>query len=325
MPAMAQDANVPTGPVVSPTGQTFNADEANAPTAGEIAEEELAADEQFQNKAAFIESLTEEQHAAFGEILAKHRPELEAIANDLQDAMNQAANNRVFLPGIISDNEQASASAGPSTSAPAAPQGTEPDQRVTQALARTGSVQDAINQELTALLTAEQQALLDKSGFAQTSQAVSANAIQGTDAPQDTNGCYYAALYGYYAWYYAWYAEYYAYYDYYYYYSSSNPYAYYDWYYNYYGKYYADIGQQYAFSAYGRSAIFGDPGSYNDSAAYYFDYNTPGAYYYSYWGSYYGYISYYYFGSYYGYYGYYYGYYAYYYAYYAWLYSYYYC
>jgi hypothetical protein len=318
VPVMAQDANVPDGPVVSPSGQVLNTNEANAPIATEMAAPDLAADQGFQNKLAFVNSLTTEQRTAFVDILAKHQSEIEAIAKDLQDALNEAASNQLFLPGIIGGSGQASAAAL-SSAAPATPRAGAPDQRISESMAKVASIQSTITQELAALLTAEQQPLFEKVGFAQVPQQVSASTLQGGDGTQSSTDCYYAAVYASYSAYYAWYAEYYAYYDYYYY---GNTYAYYDWYYNYYAKSNAYTGALYAGGAYALS-FTQSPGNWNDTAFDYFSYNNYGAQYYSYWGRYYAYYSNYYYGSSYAYYAYIYADYAYYYEYYAWYYSYY--
>lgn len=294
MPAMAQDSTV-----TSPTGDLLS-EVADAPTGGQIAEADLAADQSHQNKVAFANSLTADQRNAFANILAKYKPQLDALIQSSTPGQVNPGDEQIFMPSVIGLDGLANATARETPSA-----------QSLSASAQMASIQSSINDELGALLNAEQQALFAKLALAKSPQ-VSASAA---DAPQGSNDCYYAAVYGSYSAYWTYYAELYSYYDYYYY---GNGWAYYNWYYNWYAKYNAYLGLLYAGGAWARVWYQGT-GDWDDTAFSYWD----NAEYYSYWGRYYAYYSYYYYSSYYAYYSYYYADYANYYAYYAWYYSYY--
>jgi hypothetical protein len=279
LPARAQKADVQDDTVFSASGNVLNTNETNAPVAGEIAAEQLAADQEFQNKVAFVNSLTEEQRTAFANLLTQYQSELEAIANDLQTALAKATVSKVFLPMVASDNGQAAAVQ--SNIGTTAYQAAQADAQIAQAIAQAGSIQNTINQELAALLTPEQQALFEKVGFGQAPQMVDASGTREGDGTQNSTDCYYGAYYGSVAAYWAWYAEYYAWLDYSY---VNNTYSYNNWYYNYYGKAYAYSGTLYAGGAYALS-LTQSPGSWDDTA--YSEFGN--ARYYSYWGRYYAY------------------------------------
>jgi hypothetical protein len=269
-----ENTNVQDGTAVTPLGDAMNANEANAPVAGEIADAQLASDEDFQNKIAFVNSLTEEQRTAFTNILSQHQPEQEAIAKELQTAQVNVGDNQVFLPSIVGGDEQTNATAQ---------QAERVNAKIAQATTKMESIQSTINQELGALLTVEQKELFEKTGFAQVSDGVSASAVDAVSEPQSATNCYYGAYYGSLAAYYSRYAEYYAYFDYVY---VDNSYSYNSWYYNYYGKARAYSGTLYAGGAYARSFVE-NPGSWNDTA--YTEFGTARTN--SYWGRYYAYRS----------------------------------
>jgi hypothetical protein len=260
LPARAQESNVQAATVVSALGDVLNTNDPNAPAAGEIAAQELAADQEFQAKVAFVNSLTEEQRTNFAHILVQHQAELEATIKELQTSRANGSANKVFLPIALSATGQANAATQSSTLA--AHQAVQADAQIAQSLARAEGIQNTINQELAALLTPEQKALFEKTGFAQAPQMVNASAIQQVDETQSSSNCYYGAYYGSKASYWAWYAEYYAYLDYT---RVNNTYSYRDWYYNYYGKRYAYSGTLYAGGAYALS-LTQDPGDWDNTS-----------------------------------------------------------
>jgi hypothetical protein len=269
LPAMAQDSTV-----LTMTGEQMNTNEANAPVPAEISETELAADQGFQDMVAFDKSLSQEQRTAFASILSKHQPELEAITKELQPAQTNAGDNHLFLPSVSGGNEQTNANVN---------QVERASLNIVQATAKVEGIQNTIIQEFSALLSAEQKALFEKSGLAQAPQQASVSAVQTVDGTQSTSNCYYGAYYGSVATYYASWARYYGYLDRIY---VGNAYSYNNWYYNYQGERYAFSGALYAGGAYALS-FQRDPGTWNDTA--YTQFGTARTN--SYWGRYYAYSS----------------------------------
>lgn len=305
LPAKAQE-NSQADTVVTITGATMQTRREDVPTAPALAAETLAADQDFQNKVAFVNSLTQEQRTAFGAILTQERTELESIAQEVQTTLAQAAAQKVFLPlATISQHDQANAAETDN----ATTQRAQIDARINDVSARMGSIQTTINTALVALLTPEQQALFAKTDFAQTPKSLTTSTARMAADSQSSTDCYYGAYYGGIAYYWAWYAEYYAYLDYIY---VNNAYSYNDWYYNYYAKQYITSATLYAGGAY--AIVIGGSSAVNWVNTAYSEFgnalpNADAGRYYGYWAWQYG--------SGYGYYGYLYADYAYYYAYWA--------
>jgi len=287
--------------------------------------DKLAVPDAVRTTVKLRESLSANQQAAIRAVLDRHALDLQAIRQRLPEQGNGAnlsVGNKLPRQQQLDRMTEGNTNVAGSNSKVSA-QDIQRDTNLLKNLGKTATrlkgIQDQIDREVTALLTADQQALyLQSVKPLQQAGAQTAAAINREASIQSTSDCFYGAYYGTIAKYYAYVAYYYGYYDYYYY---GNTYAYYDYLYNYYAYSYAYNGLRDAAAAYFDSAYgFGyDFNNQSDSAYTNFVY----AEYYAYYGSLYGYYSYYYYGSAYGYYGYYYGYYADYYSYYAYYYSYY--
>lgn len=260
------------------------------------------------------ESLTADQLSKIHAVLDSHKAEFQEVNNALTalESPPSAQDKKLFLPLLNAGGDaQSQAAAAQSASAPKA-RSAEKAGQLRQVTVRLLALQNKVDQEVNALLTASQSEVYAKQAakLQSTGQAMAAKlqaaATQSPEGAESTTDCFYGAYYNAYANYYSWLEYYYGYYDYYYYGNGAN-YAYYDYLYAYYAYYYVNVALPYAGGAY-FDATYGfgyDRGSLSDTAYSYLS----SAYYYGYYAYYYGYYSYYYYGSSYGYYSYYYGYY----------------
>jgi len=266
-PTAAQEAFAQDSKEVTQSDYGMKVQELMATPPPETINNWLETKDAFQDRLAFLNSLSEEQSAAYMNILIQYQPELEAITNKLNMVLDNRGSNKLFLPLAVSGEMQLERTAQSSTSQF---QGdVQVYQQVAKAMQQVSALQAKINSDLMILLTAEQKGLFKKLKINQLSEDLVASSLQNVDEVQDYSDCYDGTYYSGVAFYWAAFAEYYSYLDYYF---VNNTYSYSNYYYNHYAQSNVIWASAHAATAWALSRNGLSTGSWDDTSYTFYTY-----------------------------------------------------